>query len=76
STLYPAEGNTTLHMTFGEKTATGWPAHLDVQALAVQLRAPPASQMSGPAGSEDVPASSPPPRLTVSGSADWGNIMN
>jgi hypothetical protein len=48
STLYPAEGNAALHMTFGKRAAAGWPAHLparlDVRALSLQLRAPPAPE--------------------------------
>lgn len=63
STLYPAEGDAALHMTFGKQTAAGWPAHLDLQALSVQLRAPPAPPAPpAPAGSVTAP---PPPPVMV-----------
>ncbi|TCS31935.1 AsmA-like protein [Acetobacter aceti NBRC 14818] len=61
STLYPAEGDAALHMTFGKQTAAGWPAHLDLQALSVQLRAPPApaDSVTAPPPETVVPASVP-----------------
>ncbi|GBQ26021.1 hypothetical protein AA0472_1967 [Acetobacter estunensis NRIC 0472] len=41
STLYPQNGQATLHMTLGEQTKAGWPAHLSLDSFAVQLRPPP-----------------------------------
>ncbi|AQS85791.1 MAG: AsmA-like C-terminal region-containing protein [Acetobacter aceti] len=67
STLYPAEGNAALHMTFGDRTATGWPAHLDVRALSVQLREPPVPAGSGTPSSPDVG-----PDMGMSGSVSAG----
>ncbi|NHN88380.1 AsmA-like C-terminal region-containing protein [Acetobacter conturbans] len=86
STLYPAEAGTTLHMTFGTQTRTGWPAHLDVQDLGVQLRRPPAALLvsapSAPSGVKAIAGkketgteAAMPPRLTGSGAFDWASVQ-
>ncbi|MFT8719079.1 AsmA-like C-terminal region-containing protein [Acetobacter sp.] len=66
STLYPASGSTTLHMAFGPSHGKIRPAHLDVQALNVQLRHPPVAPDT----------SAPAPSLTGSGTFDWPDLSH